>query len=460
MHSVRLLLPLPVLALACTPLFAAQDATPSPASASSSTQFSSARPSGSADTSNHAARSAGISVNALVAEVLQGNPELAFYEAEIAVAKASLRAAGSREQPSLSLSVGRKRANDSFGTLSGEGNVWSVSVSQTFDWPGRLALRKAVANHDVALAELGLARFKAALAGRARTLAQGLYAAQERAEATAEVAARYRALREVFVARDPGGITPALEVRVIEAQELTLQRRATEASLALQSALLELNQLRGLPLQTPVVIAEAPLSFIPAPVAEQALAAARENHFAYRAALIELEQQGSLVSLARAETRPGLTVSPYFTQEKAGERERTVGVGFSVPLPVGGRANAGVAAAEARRRQSDAAAQVARRDMERELALAQRRFEAKCGEIAQWAPDATTRFREAADLADRHYRLGSVPLATYVELQSAYLEAVDALCSTQLEALEAAVQLQLMTGIDCVAASVAGEVRP
>lgn len=388
------------------------------------------------------------SVQFIVGEILAKNPELAFYEAEIDAAKAGRRAAGTRENPELSLDLGRKRVTDVGGTLAGEGTAWSVSVSQTFDWPGRLSLRKAIANQDIALAELGLAKFKAALANRARTLAFGLHAAHERAQAAAEVATRYQALRELFLARDPGGITPLLETRVIEAQELTLQHRATEAKLAVQAALVELNQLRGLPVNNPVEVADAKLGFGTPPDLEALLAAARENNFEFRSAKIELEQQGLVVSLARNEGRPSFTVSPYYSQEKAGDRERTFGLGFSVPLPVSGRASANVATAEARRRQAETAVLVAQRNMEREVIAAAQRFSAKLAETAKWSPDSAKKFREAAELADRHYRLGAVPISTYVELQNSYLEAIDALYETQHDALEAGGLLQLLTGID------------
>lgn len=384
----------------------------------------------------------------LVADIVARNPEIAFYAAEIDAAKAGRTLAGSRENPGLSVSLGRKRVVDPAGVLAGEGLAWSVSVSQTFEWPGRLALRKAIANQNVVLAELGLRRFQAALAARARTLVYGLHAARERAQAAAEVAARYRALRELLLAREPGGITPLLETRVIEAQELTLQRRATEAQLAVHAAVVELNQLRGLPADAPVAIAPVRLNLGAAPELAAVLAAARENNFEFRAVRLELEQQGLAVSLARNESRPGVTVSPYLSQDKAGDRERNFGVGFSVPLPVGGRAGANVAVAEARRRQAEAAVLVAQRNLEREVITATQRLAAKLDECARWVPEAARRFQEAADLADRHYRLGAVPISTYVELQTSYLDAIEALYDTQQEALDAAGKLQLLTGLE------------
>ena len=171
-----------------------------------------------------------VSLDSIVQQTVTQNPELRFYEAEIDAARANVRSANALADPELSASAGHKRVRGSDGILSGEGTAWSVSVAQTFEWPGRLALRKAVANRQVDLAELGLARFKAALNARVTSLAYGLYGAQEQATATAEVAARYRELREVFLQRDPAGLTPLLETRVIEAQELVLQRRATNAA--------------------------------------------------------------------------------------------------------------------------------------------------------------------------------------------------------------------------------------
>lgn len=388
-----------------------------------------------------------VTIDTLVAQMVTVNPELRFYEAEIEAAQAGVRSAGAQADPELSINTGRKRVRDSAG-LSTEGTVWSVSVAQTFEWPGRLALRKAVANRQVELAELGLARFKAALTARARSLAFGLQAAQEQAAATAEVAARYRELREIFLQRDPAGLTPLLETRVIEAQELALQRRATEAALAARAALVELNQLRGVPVDAPLSLTGGRLVFHAAPALEALLAAARENNFEFRAARLELEQQGLTVSLARNERHPGITVSPFLSQESAGDRERVFGLGLALPLPVSPRSGANVAAAEARYRQAETAVLVAQRQLEREIVTAAFAFETKLVEAAGWAPGSAEKFREAAALADRHYRLGAVPLTTYVELQNSYLDAVEALLATQRETLEAGLRLRELTGLD------------
>ena len=104
-----------------------------------------------------------------------------------------------------------------------------------------------------------------------------------------------------------------------------------------------------------------------------------------------------------------------------------------------------MAVASARERQTAAAREVAALRLEREVTATAQTYAAKLAETAGWAPDSATRFREAAALADRHYRLGAVPLATYVELQTSYLDAVEALLATQREALEAGLRLDELT---------------
>ena len=385
-------------------------------------------------------------LDALVAEVLDRNPELAFYRAEIAAAKGEQRTAKSLPNPELTTSLGAKRARDAAGNVLGEGAAWSVALQQPFEWPGRLALRKAIASRQVALAELGLENFRAALVARTRTLAFGVFVAQQQADAAGEISQRLQALAEVVLQRDPAGITPRLEQRIIESHAITAQKRASDAQVAARGVLLELNQLRGQPLASALRITETPLKFAPPPDTEPLLAAARTNNFELRQRVAELEQQGFRVDLAKNERYPAVTVGPFVSGEKAGDRERTVGVGVSFPLPLWNRNGGNIDVAQARREQAQTALDVAQRDVERKVVEAWLQYSARIAEMLRWRPDAAQDFRETADLADRHYRLGAVPLTTYIEMQKGYLEALAALLQTKQDALQASEQLHLLTG--------------
>ncbi len=386
-----------------------------------------------------------LALEALVAEALEKNPERRFYEAEIGAAKGGRKTAGLWPNPEIGGGVGQKTVRGS--GLSAEGTAWSVTVAQPFEWPGRIGLRKAIANRDIELAELGYGRFKVALAARMRVLGYTLFAAQERAAAAREVADRYKALREVLVQREPAGLTPLLEFRIIEAGELTSQRTATLAALATQAALLELNQLRGQRPGAPLAVAQTDLTFRPLDPSETLLGLAHTNNFDLRLRATELAQQGFRVALAKNERFPTLSVGPSYSEEKAGDRERIIGVGISLPLPLWNRNQGNIQTAEARQMQAEASYYVTQRDTERQVLQAALNYETKLREMSRWRPDSVQHFREAAEVADRHYRLGAVPIATYVELQNKYLEAVESLLDTKQEALEAGQNLELLTGL-------------
>lgn len=389
-----------------------------------------------------------VTLDALVAEALERNPELKFYQAEIAAAKAGRKFAARLAPPELEGSVGYKSARDAGNRFAGEGVAWSVALRQPIEWPGRLGLRKALANRDVALAELGLERFRAAVRHRVQSLGYQLAVAQERATAGRAVAERLHELSAVLVARDPAGLTPLLETRVIEASAVKAEYTAAEAEHEVEHLAIELNYQRGQPPTTRLRVAEVTPRFASAPALDALFAAAATNNFDLRVRVAEMEQQGFKVALAKNERFPAFTVGPFFSEERAGDRERIAGLAVSIPLPLWQNNRARTDSAEARRAQAEAALEAARRQLERDVADVAHEYEHALGVLAKWRPDAIEHFREASELADRHYRLGAVPVSTYVELQRQYIEAMEALLDARKEALEAAQRLQALTGLE------------
>ena len=388
------------------------------------------------------------SPTALVQEALGHNTEIRFFEAEIQAARASRKTAALLPRPEITGTLGQKRSHDPVGVSSGEGVAWSVGVSQTFEWPGRLGLRRAIANQDVTLAELGLARFQAALASSVRGKAHALAAANERAHVAREVADRFHALREVMIQRDPAGIAPQLELRVLEATELTLRRKAADAELATGNARLALNQLTGRAIDRPLETSLAESNLGDAPSLAALMEIAQTNNFELRLRTAELEQQGFRVRLTRNERWPAFSVGPHLTEETAGVQDRIVGIGISFPLPLWKNTSANVEVARARQMQAQALLDTTQREITRRIASALVTFETKKHESAQWQPESIKAFADAAELADRHFRLGAVPTTTYIELQKQYLDAVETLLETRRETILSAAELEELTGIN------------
>ncbi|MFM7803633.1 MAG: TolC family protein [Verrucomicrobiota bacterium] len=402
---------------------------------------------GAAAATNEDTPVAPLAPEALVAEALGHNAELGFYQSQLEGARAARRLAGRLDLPKAEFQAGQIRSRNLDQSLAGEGAMWVASVRQSFEWPGRLGLRKAIANQDVALATLGLDAFRRELAGKVRENAVGLAGAEEKARVAQAVADRFRALREVLVQRDPAGIAPQLEVRILEATELTLRRRASEFALAVEAERVRLNLLRGSALEAPLRVKGLLPELPERPPLDRLMAAANTNHFDLRTRAAELVQQGFRVDLARHERWPAFEVGPMTMGQDGSTLDRIVGVGVSFPLPLWQPRTANIAAAEARQKQAEALLAAARREVERRVVTAARGYDSRLAELSRWRPDVVAQFESAAELADRHYRLGAVPATTYVELQKQYLDAVEAHLDTRREALGALLELEQATGL-------------
>lgn len=385
-----------------------------------------------------------VTVAQLITQTLAANPELRFYEAEIVAAKSGRVAAGRLGNPELSLDLGRKRVSG--GDATHEGLAYAVSLAQPIEWPGRLGLRKAIANGEIALAELGLEKFRAYLTARVKILGYALATQQENAAAAAEVADRFTSVREVIVQREPSGVAPALEAKIIEATEVVVQRKAGEAAVEMQKALLELNQLMGRRADTPLQVNRQEAAVVKSAPLASLLNLAAEHNYELRVRRAELEQQGLQVALAQNERYPTFTVGPSVSQERAGEKETVVGLSLSVPLPLWYNGKAAVNVAEARRIQAEALLQASFREVERQITEAWLILQTQQKRLEGWKPTSLQAFAESAQLADRHYRLGAVPISTYIEMQDKYLEATEAINATRLDVLRASLELEQLIG--------------
>ena len=191
-------------------------------------------------------------------------------------------------------------------------------------------------------------------------------------------------------------------LRILEATEVGLRRKASEADLAAHEAVLALNQLIGRPMDSlPGEIVVAATLPAPPPL-KVLLAAAQTNNFDLRIRASELEQQGFRVSLAHNERWPTLRVGPQFSEENAGSQDRIVGMSISLPLPLWRNNASNIEAARARHVQAETLLNTTRRDIERRVASASRACEVRIDEMSRWHPDSIRKFQEAAELAARH----------------------------------------------------------
>jgi cobalt-zinc-cadmium efflux system outer membrane protein len=386
------------------------------------------------------------SIASLIEETYQKNPELHFYEQEILVAQGDRRTAGTWPNPDLSGQIGGKSYNSLAGNYLGTGPVWSVSLTQTFEFPGRVSLRKAIADKQISLAQQGLEQFRVSLRNRIEMLCYRLLAAQDRAAAATEVAQRFRDLIAVLVQRETAGPTPLIEMRILEGNAATFNHRAAQALIELQSAQFELNLLRGVAVNLPVEVAKQNVNLPVLPDSEQLIATAYEKNFDLQTRRTELEQQGFRVRLARNEHWPSVKMGPYTAGENVVDSERELGLSLSVSLPLWNQARGSEEAAKARLNQAEVLLAGAMRDLERQIMTAAQSYNQLLTELSEDRPQLLEQLRDAAHLADDNYRLGALPISTFTEIQLQYVDTTDAVLSSRLDALQNLSSLEYLSG--------------
>lgn len=386
------------------------------------------------------------SIEHLVGEALAHNHELQVYKAEIDAAKGQRTQAGLWKNPEFSGEYGEKRAKDLEGSLEGEGFARKISLTQTFEFPGKGSLRKAIATKNVEIAELGLLQFQIALAGQIRNLAYQYFTASSNAEAAQAISERSAELIESLKKRGAAGAQIFLETQVIEGSLIELQKSAKEFIQERDEARIELNTLlhrsgnESLNFQADIDPSEIKEKL------SDLLAAALEKNYQLKIRMVELERRTNEVSASRLDAAPDFNVGPFYSEEKAQDREITIGVSASMPLPLWNWNQGNVATAKARHAQAEEEATHARHIILSEVSRRFRAYELTLQQLKKTPAETIQKLREAADFADRQYRLGAINIQLYLEVQRQFLSAQEIRSKALLEAWRNRLDLQLLTG--------------
>jgi cobalt-zinc-cadmium efflux system outer membrane protein len=377
----------------------------------------------------------------LVSEALNKNPEVRFFEAEIDAARGGRDSAGKLANPELSTEFGGMSL-----AQAKEGLVWRASILQVFDFPGRMSLRKAIADRDIELAQLGLQQFKSQLANEVRARAGDVLLLQRKEAAARSVRERLESLVEVLVQRDTGSVSALLERRILEATLLNSDRILTDASKASREAAAALNVLCGRGPDQSLKLAGAVTSFPDVPQLAALKQQAARTNFDLQQKRLNVAKQGLKVDLTKSERWGDITFGPYMAGQHAGGTQIEGGFVVSIPLPLWNKNKGNIDAEQARTQQAEALLGATLRDLERDLSVARSAYLAELDALSRWRPESEKQFADAAAEADRHYRLGAVPAATYVEMQRGYLDAMDSLIESRRNARKHRMEIERLTG--------------
>lgn len=365
----------------------------------------------------------GVTPEVLVEQALSGHPELQMVEAGVQAARGERVEAGAWKNPEISGDVGRKEARDSEDVLQGNGVAYSVQLTQTFEFPGKGTLRKAIADKNVALAELGLEQFRQALRARVLGAAAEWIAASDQLAFAEEISREARVVAKALRERPLAGAQQEIEARLIEAALLDLRKTTLDLEGRLRELQTELNQLRGLPAEAKLVVEGSFPTRNPKDI-QALLLAGGGNHPGVRLRAMELERAILESRSAQRSALPDVDVGPFFAREEAGDVETTAGISVSLPLPLWNQGRGEVLRARSRQEQSAAALALAQREAESEITRLYREWERSSALLREIGTDQIVGFREAANLASRQFRTGAISVQLYLDMQREALNAL------------------------------------
>jgi cobalt-zinc-cadmium efflux system outer membrane protein len=387
-----------------------------------------------------------IAIEGLVIQALANNAELRAFEAQLAAAKGQQTQAGFFKNPEISTEIGAREVRDSENVLQGNGTTFSIAVAQTFEFPGKGTLRKAIANKNIEIAQLGLEQFRLALVGQVRLLAYEYLAAVAETEAAESVYRQSNEIGSQFASQTGFGARQQIEIRLIQASLVELGVAIKEASLRREETRTKLNALLGRPQSMPLRIRDMLLPPHNRLDANQLVFAAQESNPLLKIRRRELERSARELSAARLDIAPDFAIGPFFSRDVAGDTEQNLGATISATVPLWDWNIGNIQSAKARRDAAEALRVKAERDTEAEILSRFNAYELTRRQLGMIPRGLLQNVREASTLASTQFRNGSINAQLYLDAQSAYLKALRTSQNAVLDAWRTLLDLNLLTG--------------
>ncbi len=372
----------------------------------------------------------------LLADALEGRPELHQAEAQVRAARARVPQAGALPDPVLQLGI----QNDGFeGLMIGEmeGSYFSIMASQALPFPGKRALRTEVAQLGVTAASTQVARTRLSIEAEVRRGYLDLLLVRERLVLLERLQALWKQSAEMARIRYETGEGAQSDLLRAQLELNRLRQRHLALAAEERTRVRTLNRLSGRPLETPLPtttrVRDMGVPELGAPEAAERDALERSPELAQQRALVA--QAGQQVALARRERLPDFTVSAG-VMPRGGDFPPMwqANVGVNLPIFSGSKQNRAVAEssaqAEATARSAETLEQVLRlRVQERLIALAALRDTAAIYRDGLLMQSAAT-----AESTLTQYRVGRASFASVLEANTGIIRDEEDYLRTLVEA--------------------------
>ncbi len=396
----------------------------------------------------------GTSSSDLVRRALASNGELAAARIEIERARARLRQAGLRPNPTLDLEQTTGRY-----TGSGGESETSIGVALPLDLGGKRRRRIELAQAELEAVEAEVADRERRLAAEVRSIHVEALAGLRELETTENLNNLDLQTTRFVQARVNEGETAPIELNLLRVEVDRLRSRRALVEGRLKATLLRLKGLAGIPTAEPLRLREDLFTAVlPAPPAslEAAFDIALRHRPDLRLARLKEEVARAGLSLARANSTPDVTAFSRYTLNRSSYEDTPVGVrndrdrlltfGVSIGIPVfnrnqGARAESAAAISQARMRR-EFLESVVRAEVESAYA----RYQAAQAAVATFERGVIGRSNDNIRVVRAAYELGQFSITDLLNEQRRLVDSQRDFTETLSEQYRALADLQAALG--------------
>jgi len=343
------------------------------------------------------------------------NPEIRVLAADIAMARGETTTTKTWQNPELSVAPGFKTIRAPSDTQF-HGNF---GLEQSFEWPGKRALRRAVAEKNVAVRQLALEGFRAQLAIQVRRVYFTLLASRKIVALREQRLTLAQAFVTAAKKKVEGGFAPEFEATKAEVEVVGSQKALRDAQAQHEAAQVALNALMGRKPTEALTATGTVSESMVLPNQVRLLEQALVRNPSVKVQEAEAERTGLSLQAIRKSRLPDFKVGPNVEYTRD---EQIFGFGLTLPLPLWDNKKGEIASATAAQERALAELEKLRRDILRDVTTAAQNLRAAKESLMFYTPVLRDKLKAALDAAEQGYSEGRTPLLLYLESQRTYFD--------------------------------------
>ena len=363
-------------------------------------------------------RAAELTLSAAIAEALAHNPEMRSLEAGVAGAKGGVTTARTFANPELSIAPGIKHVSE--GGVSKSEFHGNFELSQLFEFPGKRALKIAIAEKNVALQQLALEGFGFELSAKVRRAFYEMLAAQKIVGLRNEQVGSAKTFVESATKRAESGYASDFETMKSQADLIAAQRELLESQGKVAGARATINALLGRSPSGSLAVAGSLENLAPQAVSTGdfvSLAMARNPSL--RTLGMQAESAGLNLKATRFGRRPDFAVGPQLEYTK---NEQIYGVGVTVALPFVDQKKGEIATATAEQQKALAEIEKTRLEITGEVVKSADALRIAREQLALYTPAFLDKLKAFVAQAEQSYAQSATTLIIYLDAKRTYFD--------------------------------------